>query len=59
MERNEELMCILFASLISADNDELTEETKQEMIRRYEEVRKSEKDIDWDYLLEPSKINKS
>lgn len=52
-------MCILFASLISADNESLTEETKQEMIRRYEEVRKSEKDIDWDYLLEPSKINKS
>lgn len=51
----EELMCILFASLISADNESLTEETKQEMIRRYEEARKSGEEIDWTYLLEPSK----
>lgn len=52
MERNEELMCFMFGSLISADNDELTEETKQEMISRYEEERKKEK-IDWTRLMEP------
>ena len=52
MERNEELMCFMFGSLISADNDELTEETKQKMISRYEEERKKEK-IDWTRLMEP------
>lgn len=54
----EELMCILFASLISADNESLTEETKQEMIRRYEEARKSGEEIDWAYLLEPSEAKR-
>lgn len=49
----EELMCILFASLISADNQSLTEEVKQEMISRYEKVRKSGKNIDWTHLIEP------
>lgn len=44
-----ELMYLMFASLISADNDELTEETKQEMIRRYDESEEK----DWDYITEP------
>lgn len=46
------LYIFMFASLISADNDELTEETKQELIRRYEEERNKEK-IDWDYIMAP------
>lgn len=52
VRQHEELMCISFASLISADNDELTEETKQELISRYTEQRKNDT-IDWDYIIEP------
>lgn len=49
-----ELMNILFASLISADNEELEEETKQEMISRYQEQRKTNKeDVNWEYITEP------
>lgn len=49
-----ELMNILFASLISADNEELEEETKQEMISRYQEQRNTNKeDVNWEYITEP------
>lgn len=43
-----ELQCIVFASLISADNDELEESVKQELIQRREE-----KPEDWGYIFEP------
>jgi hypothetical protein len=43
-----ELQCIVFASLISADNDELEESVKQELIQR-----RDEKPEDWKYILEP------
>lgn len=43
-----ELQCIVFASLISADNDELEESIKQELIQRREE-----KPEDWGYIFEP------
>ena len=50
----EELRCFLFASIISADNDEFTEDQKQEVIRRFD----LEEDIpfddkDWEFILEP------
>ena len=51
------LKSMLFASLISADNDEYTEEVKQEVLRRHKELSEG-KDIlsanlDWKYILEP------
>ena len=39
----------IFVSIISADNDEYTEETKQEVLRRYHEADKE----DWSYILDP------
>ena len=39
---------IVYTSLISADNDELDEDTKQDLIRRRED-----KPDDWEYILEP------
>ena len=46
----EELRCFLFVSIISADNDEYTEDQKQEVIRRYELTKD---DPDWQFILEP------
>ena len=43
-----ELQYVVFASLISADNDELEESVKQELIQRREEKPK-----DWGYIFEP------
>ena len=50
----EELKYFIYASIISADNDEFTEDQKQEVIRRYgleEEVPFDDKD--WEFILEP------
>jgi len=50
----EELKYFMYASIISADNDEFTEDQKQEVIRRYgleEEVPFDDKD--WEFILEP------
>lgn len=52
MENKEELSslkCFAFASLISADNDEYTEEVKQEILNRYHK----DGPYDWSYILEP------
>lgn len=43
-----EIRWVVYASLISADNDELDEDTKQELIRR-----RDDKPDDWAYTLEP------
>lgn len=43
---------LVLASIISADNDEYTEEQKQEVITRFNEARKTNK-YDWNYILEP------
>ena len=51
---NNSLKYFVFASIISADNDEFTEETKQEIIRRYNPDEKWE-DHDWRHILEPIK----
>lgn len=43
----EELKIFVFASIISADNDEFTEEQKQEVISRNDE-----RPGDWEYIFE-------
>ena len=49
-EHNEMLKSMLFASIISADNDEFSEDTKQEILDRYNKY----KDDDvWEYILSP------
>ena len=54
MDKNE-LKNFVFASLISADNDELEEDVKQEIITRY---KPGIKEQDWKYVLEPIKDEK-
>lgn len=51
MER-EELRSYLFASIISAENDNYTEDVKQEVIRRYD-IEKNNEHKDWQFILEP------
>lgn len=46
----EELKNYLYVSIISADNEEFTEDQKQEVIRRYELTKD---DPDWRFILEP------
>ena len=45
-----------FASIISAENDSLTEDVKQDIMSRYGKQRSENKawnDYDWEYILEP------
>ena len=51
---NDSLRYFVFASIISADNDEFTEEVKQEILSRYNPDDKWE-DHNWEYILEPIK----
>ena len=51
---NDSLKYFIFTSIISADNDELTEEVKQEILSRYNPDEKWE-DHNWEYILEPIK----
>ena len=44
--------CLILGSIISADNDQYTEEQKQEIITRYNTAKES-KDYNWKYILEP------
>ena len=48
-----ELQCLVFASIISADNDEygLSEYQKQQIISRYDRFKKETPD--WGYILQP------
>lgn len=50
MEKDE-LKRFVYVSIISADNDEFSEDVKQEILSRFDE----NKDInqDWEYVLEP------
>ena len=46
----------VFASIISAENDSLTEEVKQDIISRYDKYRHDSEDwnsYDWEYILDP------
>lgn len=51
------LKCLVFTSLISADNDEYPEDIKQEVLERHkeEDVYESEisEKINWKYVFEP------
>ena len=52
----QELKNFLFVSLISAENDSLTEEVKQAIISRFNEERDKNKEwneYNWEYILEP------
>lgn len=42
----------MFVSIISADNDEYTEEQKQEVLNRYN-LEEGVEDKNWDFILEP------
>ena len=46
----EELKNYLYVSIISAENEEYTEDQKQEVISRYELTKD---DPDWQFILEP------
>lgn len=48
MMTNENLKYFLFASIISADNDEFDENVKQEIIKRHKES-----PTNWEYILGP------
>lgn len=48
-----QLRNFFYASIISADNDDLTEEEKQAIIQRTDP--KNLDNTDWDYALEPIK----
>ena len=51
-----ELKYFVFASLISAENNALTEEVKQSIISRYEEEKQTNKifeSYNWEHILEP------
>lgn len=51
-----DIKALIYGTLISADNDEYTEEQKQESIRRYDLCTSGEDDwdkIDWEFILEP------
>ena len=53
---SKQLMYIAFASIISADNDQLDEDTKQAIIAKYDDERKDGPSVlDWDKILEPIK----
>lgn len=43
---------LILGSIISADNDEYTEDQKQEVIRRYE-LEKTQEEPNWEFVLEP------
>ena len=53
---SKQLMYIAFASIISADNDQLDEDTKQAIMAKYEAETKDEPSVlDWDKILDPIK----
>ena len=53
MLNTSQLRNFLYVSIISADNDDLTEEEKQAIIQRTDP--KNLDNIDWDYVLGPIK----
>lgn len=53
MLNTSQLRNFFYVSIISADNDDLTEEEKQAIIQRTDP--KNLENTDWDYALEPIK----
>lgn len=54
--KEQELRYFVFASIISAENDSLTEEVKQSIISRHKEEKQTNKTFEqynWEYILEP------
>lgn len=52
----QQLKYFVFASIVSADNDEYTEDVKQEIMNRFGVDKDSGKEWDnynWEYILEP------
>lgn len=47
-----DIKCLVYASLISADNDKYPEDVKQESMYRYK-LEKDNDEIDWAFVLEP------
>ena len=47
-----DVQCLIYASIISADNDRYTEDVKQEVIYRYN-LEKNKDHKDWSFILEP------
>lgn len=47
-----DIKCLVYASLISADNDKYPEDVKQESMYRYK-LEKGNDEIDWAFVLEP------
>jgi len=47
------LKYLVYVSVISADNDEYTEDQKQEVISRYDADKKDFDHKDWKYIFEP------
>ena len=47
-----DIKCLVYASLISADNDKYPEDVKQESMYRYKLERDND-EIDWAFVLEP------
>lgn len=50
------LKYLVFANIISADNDAYTEEVKQNIMSRYDKYRHDSEDwdsYDWEYILDP------
>lgn len=53
---SKQLTYIVFASIISADNYKLDEDTKQAIMAKYEAETKDEPSVlDWDKILDPIK----
>lgn len=53
MISKDEMKNLLYASIISADNNYYTEDAKQEVISRHNAQRDKGGNIDWKYVLEP------
>ena len=47
-----DIKALVYASLISADNDRYPEDVKQESMYRYR-LEKDNENIDWEFILEP------
>ena len=49
---------LVYASLISAENDQYTEDQKQESMYRFE-LEKTAPEPDWEFILEPFGVDRS
>lgn len=52
LQEMNDVKSLVYASLISAENDQYTEDQKQESMYRYE-LEKTAPEPDWEFILEP------